>query len=445
MSRKSVSRRQFLGSTAAAAAFTIVPRHVMGGAGYTAPNEKLNIAFIGVGGRGGSHVKRITSENIVAFCDVDDIRAAKTYEKHPSVKKYKDFRVMLEKEDKNIDAAVISTPDHTHAVAAMMAMKMGKHVYLEKPLTHSIYEARMLTEAARKYNVVTQMGNHGHSGEGSRLVCEWIADGAIGKVREVHVWTDRPYGWWPQGIERPTDTPAVPDTLDWDLWLGPAPERPYNPSYVPFKWRGWWDFGTGALGDMGCHLIDTPFWALNLGHPVSVEASSTPLFEETAPLASMVTYMFPSRGDMPEVKMTWYEGGLRPPLPEEVPVDTRLGDKSGGVLFVGDKGKLTCCTGGDGPMLIPVERMRTYRRPPKTIRRSNGHCKDWIEACKTGKKEIASANFDYSGPLTETVLLGNLAIRTGKKLLWDGENMKVTNVPEANGHVQRQYRQGWTL
>jgi len=445
MDKKTINRRQFLGTSAAAAAFTIVPRHVLGGAGYTSANEKLNIASVGAGGRAKSDINEVSSENIVALCDVDDKRASETYQNYPKAKKYKDFRVMLEKEQNNIDAVIVATPDHTHAAAAMMAMKMGKHVYVEKPLTHSIYEARMLTKAAKKYKVATQMGNQGHSGEGNRLIVEWIADGAIGDVTEVIVWTNRPYGYWPQGINRPKDTPAVPDTLDWDLWLGPAPARPYHPAYVPFKWRGWWDFGTGALGDMGCHLIDTPVWALNLGHPNSVEASSTPVFEETAPIGSMVTYNFPARQNMPPVKMTWFDGGLKPPLPEELTADRRIGDKSGGVLMIGTKGKLSCGCYGEGPRLIPFERTKTYKKPEKTIRRSNGHHKDWIEACKTGNFDLASSNFSYAGSLTEIVLLGNLAVRTGKKLLWDGGNMKVTNIPEANQYVQRQYRQGWSL
>ena len=267
-----MSRRDFIGGAAAVAAFTIVPRHVLGGPGHTPPSEKLNIAGIGVGGKGAGDIGAVESENIVALCDVDEKQAGKTFEKYPGAKTYRDFRKMLEKE-KNIDAVVVATPDHVHAPASMMAIKMGKHVYCEKPLTHSIYEARMLTEAARKHKVATQMGNQGHSGEGTRLICEWIWGGAIGEVREVHTWTNRPI--WPQGIDRPEETPPVPPTLAWDLWLGPAPDRPYHPAYMPFKWRGWWDFGTGALGDMACHIIDPVFWALKLGYPKSVEAVST--------------------------------------------------------------------------------------------------------------------------------------------------------------------------
>ena len=292
--KKSVNRRQFLGGAAAAAAFTIVPKHVLGGAGHTPPSEKLNIAGIGVGGMGCSDINNVSSENIVALCDVDHRRAAPTFNKHPKAKKYHDFRVMLEKEDKNIDAVTVSTPDNVHAVAAMMAIKMGKHVFVQKPMAHDVYEVRRLTEAAKKYKVVTQMGNQYHSGEGVRLICEWLWDGAIGPVREVHTWTNRPMGQcgFPAGMERPSDTPVPPANLNWDLWLGPAPYRPYHPLYVPFKWRGWWDFGTGALGDMGCHIMDLAFWALKLGGPVSVEASSTEVNSETGPLAAMVHYKF---------------------------------------------------------------------------------------------------------------------------------------------------------
>ncbi|MHC4302215.1 MAG: Gfo/Idh/MocA family protein [Planctomycetota bacterium] len=435
-----MSRRDFVGGAAAAAAFTIVPRHVLGGAGHTPPSEKLNIAGIGAGGKGAGDIGGVSSENIVALCDVDDEKAAETYKKFPKAAKYRDFRKMLEKE-KSIDAVVVATPDHVHAPASMMAIKMGKHVYCEKPLTHSVYEARMLTEAARKYRVATQMGNQGHSGEGTRLICEWIWAGAIGEVREVHAWTNRPI--WPQGIDRPEETPPVPPTLAWDLWLGPAPYRPYHPAYLPFKWRGWWDFGTGALGDMACHIIDPVFWALKLGHPKSVEAISTSVNSETAPKASIIYYEFGAREGMPPVKMTWYDGELMPPKPDELEEGRRMGSRNGGALFVGDKGKLMCGCYGKNPRLIPETAMQAYERPPKTIPRVEGHHKDWLNACKGGKP--ACSNFDYSGPLTEAVLLGNLAIRAGKRLEWDGENMRVTNVPEANRYVRRDYRAGWTL
>ena len=290
------------------------------------------------------------------------------------------------------------------------------------------------------------MGNQGHAGEGIRVIKEWIQDGAIGQVREVHVWTDRPGGrWYTAAAARPKETPPVPSGLDWDLWLGPAPQRPYHSAYHPFKWRGWWDFGTGALGDMGCHIIGPAFWALDLAYPSSVEASSTKVNPETYPLASMVTYRFPQRANMPAVKMTWYDGGLMPARPEKLELNRQMawGDKSGGVLFVGNKGKLMCDHHGDSPRLIPETKMKAYERPPKTLPRSIGHHKEWIKACKGGKP--AGSNFDYAGLLTETVLLGNLAIRMGQKLYWDGPNTKITNVPEANKYIHRQYREGWSL
>ncbi len=438
-----ISRRDFVRGAAAAAAFTIVPRHVLGGSGHTPPSEKLNIAGIGVGGQGARDIDEVSSENIVALCDVDEEYAAPVFNLYPKARKYRDFRRMLEKEEKNIDAVVIATPDHTHAVIAMMAIKMGKHVYCEKPLTHTVYEARMLTEAARKAKVATQMGNQGHSDEGIRLICEWIWDGAIGPVREVHVWSNRPGGWFVASIGRPKDTPPVPATLDWDLWLGPAPERPYHPCYLPVKWRGWWDFGTGAIGDMGCHSLDSVFRALKLKYPASVKARSTKVNSETYPKFSIIHYQFDVRDDVPPVRLTWYDGGKKPARPKELERGRQMGDKEGGVLFVGDKGTIMSNHMGGSPRLIPETKMKAYKRPPKTLPRSIGHYKEWIEACKGGKPP--GSNFDYAGPLTEMVLLGNIAIRTRKKLNWDGLNMEVTNMPEANEFVHRQYRQGWNL
>ncbi len=438
-----MSRRHFLATAAAAtAAFTIVPRHVLGGPGYQAPSDKLNIAGIGVGGMGGGNVRGCESENIYALCDVDKEYAARTFKAYPKAKKYTDYRKMLEKE-KSLDAVIVATPDHTHAAITMAAMQLGKHAFVQKPLTNTIYEARMLAEAARKYKVATQMGNQGHAGEGNRLMCEWVADGAIGPVREVHCWTDRPGGRWPQGVGRPEGTPRVPRTLDWDLWLGPAPYRPYHSDYVPFQWRGWWDFGTGALGDMGCHIIDTPVWVLNLGHPTSVEAVSTPVNSETAPVSSIITLRFPARGKLPPVKLTWYDGGLTPCIPDELEEGRRIGDRNGGVLLVGDKGTIMCGCYGENPRIIPESKMAAYEQPPKTIPRSPGIHEEWLAACKGGKP--ASSNFDVSGRLTEIVLLGNLALRTGRRLDWDGPNMKVTNFPEANQYVHRGYRDGWSL
>ncbi|MHC4475408.1 MAG: Gfo/Idh/MocA family protein [Planctomycetota bacterium] len=436
----SITRRDFVRGAASAAVFTIVPRHVLGGPSHTPPSEKLNMACIGVGGRGAGVVGGVASQNIVALCDVDAERAAETFKRYPNVKRYRDFRKMLDKEDKNIDAVTVATPDHVHAVASTTAIKMGKHVYCEKPLTHSIYEARKLAEAAREAKVATQMGNQGQASEGNRLVSEYIWDGAIGPVREVHVWTNRPI--WPQGMDRPDGTPPIPDTLDWDMWLGPAPERPYNPAYLPFVWRGWWDFGTGALGDIACHRFDPIFRALKLGHPTSVEATSTLVNKETFPVASIIRYEFPARGDMPPVKLIWYDGGLKPARPDELEAGRKLG--SGGILFVGDKGKLL------NERLIPESRMTEYGKPPQLLPRSPGHFEEWIDACKGGKP--AGANFDFAGPMTEVVLLGNVALRpelreelARTKLHWDGENMKFTNMPEANDYLRRQYREGWVL
>lgn len=407
------------------------------------PNGRLNIAGIGVGGMGGYNIKVVSeTENIVALCDVDYKYAAKTFSKYPQAKKYKDYRIMLEKQ-KDIDAVIIATPDHTHAVIAMAAMQLGKHVYVQKPLTRTVYESRVLTEAAREYKVATQMGNQGRSGEGIRLIKEWIDDGAIGEVREVYAWTNRPI--WPQGMKRPKKTPKVPKHLDWDLFLGPSPYRPYNPAYHPWNWRAWWDFGTGALGDMACHIIDPIFMALNLGYPVKVEASSTPVNNDSAPHASIVRYDFPAREGMPPVKLTWWDGGLMPPRPEELEPGRRMGDENGGVLFIGSKGKLMSGCYARNPRLIPETKMKEYKRPEKTIPRVKvKHEMDWVKACK-GERPACS-NFDYSGPLSEVVVMGNLAIRSGKQLDWDGTNMKVTNnVPEAEQYVNPPYRAGWKL
>ncbi len=443
-----VTRRQFIQHTAAVAApFMIVPRHVLGGVGRTPPSEKLNIAGIGVGGQGAADLHELRSENIVALCDVDDARAAETFERFPKAARYKDFRRMLEKEDRNIDAVLVATPDHCHAVASVAAIKMGKHVYCEKPLTRTVHEARAVAKAAREAKVATQMGNQGMAFEGNRLINEWIWDGAIGPVREVHVWSDRPtHGgklFWAQGVERPEDTPPVPATLDWDLWLGPAPYRPYHPAYVPFKWRGWWDFGSGGLGDMGVHNIAPVYSALQLGAPTAVDSSSTLVYKDSLPLASTVHYEFPARGDMPPVRLHWYDGGMMPPRPEELDEGEEL-DREDGIIFVGDKGKILVeGWGGNEPRLIPKSKMDNYKQPGKSLPRSVGHHREWIEACK-GRGETRS-NFDFAGPLTEALMLGTVSVRTGKRLLWDAENMKVTNEPEANELLHYKYREGWSL
>jgi predicted dehydrogenase len=448
MSRQQISRRRFLGTAAATTAFTIVPRHVLGGAQHTAPSEKLNIAGIGVGGMGKSNLSQLESENIVALCDVDHAYAAGTFKKYPQAKVYTDFREMLDKE-KGIDAVMIATPDHTHAVISMEAMRRGKHVYCQKPLTHDIYEARMLAKAARETGVTTQMGIQGHSGEGARLICEWISDGAIGEVHEVDAWCNLsyyPFGhayWSSKWSRRPEDTPPVPATLNWDLWLGPAAQRPYHPAYHPAVWRCWWDFGCGMMGDRGAHTLDPVVWALKLGHPTSIEATSLDLNPDIHPIASVVTYQFPAREGLPPVKLTWYEG-VRAPRPMELEDGRRMGHAEGGSLFKGAKGKLVGGVSGEDPRLIPESRMKEYRLPPKTIPRVEGsHEQDWVRACKAGKR--AGADFEYSGLLTEICLLGNVAKRVDARIEWDGPNMKVTNLPEANKYIRTQYREGWKL
>ena len=452
------TRRQFLQAAAiTASAFTIAPRSVLGGPAQKAPSEKLNIAGIGVGGMGGHNLKQCAGENIVALCDVDQNYSANTIKQYPQAKVYRDFREMLDQQ-KDIEAVIVATPDHTHAMIALAAIRAGKHVYVQKPMTHSVYEARVLTEAAREHKVATQMGNQGHSGDGTRLVCEWIAAGAIGTVREVQAWTNRPV--WPQGVEveRPKETPAVPAGLDWDRWLGPAPYRPYHPTYVPGTWRAWWDFGTGSLGDLGCHILDAAFWALKLKYPSSVEAcistywhdlwKKTDPRNETYPRSTIVRYQFPARQGLPPVRLTWWDGGMMPPRPEGLEPDEELGDSDGGLVFLGDKGILICGCYGRSPRVFPESRMKELPKTPQTIARIpgglDGHEKDWVRACKGGAP--ASSNFDYSGPLSEMVLMGNLAVRfPNRPLLWDGENMKVTNHPDANGYVRRKYREGWTL
>ena len=465
-----ISRRAFNTAAASTAfAFSIVPAKVLGG---NAPSNKLNVAIIGADGQGGFSIEGTRDENIVALCDVDDVRSARALRNNPQAKIFRDFRVMFDKMEKDIDAVCVCTPDHTHYTAAMAAIQRGKHVYCEKPLAHSVYEVRKLTEAARKHKVATQMGNQGHSDEHIRLVCEWIWDGAIGEVREVHAWSDRPMGGFafPSSIPRPKETPATPETLDWDLWLGPVKHRAYHPLYAPAYWRGFIDFGTGALGDMGCHILDPSFWALKLGSPISVEANVTynpdltlwrdianrkidsedgidklinHMKNETFPATSKVTYEFPSRDGMAPVKLTWYDGGLLPPRPEEL-VDEYGGN---GEFIIGDKGTIRHGShGASGARIIPEEKMRDYMNnlPPKTIKRVKGHHADWIEACKGG--DPASSNFDYGGPLTEMVLLGVLAMRIpNQKLLWDSEKLEFTNSSEATELVKPVYENGWIL
>jgi len=442
-----ISRRQLMGGAAAvAAAFTIVPSHVLGGRGNNVPSNKLNVAGIGVGGRGASDINACENENVVALCDVDVDRAKGTFKKFPNARVYKDFRRMLDAEAKNIDAVTIGTPDHIHAPAAIRAMKMGKHVYCEKPMAHTICEAREMTRVAKQTGVVTQMGNQGHAGEGLRLTYEFIHDGAIGTIREVHVWSDRAgtaeRPWWPQGIDRPKDTPSVPETLDWDLWLGPARWRPYHSAYVPHDWRGWFDYGCGALGDMAVHNANPAFFCLDLGAPIAAEAESSPVNNETFPLWSIIKYYFAAKGDRPAVKMTWYDGGKKPPNPPELK-GREL--KSNGILFVGSKGKILCGSHAGSPALLPEELSRSYKKPAKTLKRSPGHHQEWIQACKDNRPQDAKAGFWYSGPFTEALLVGNLAVRLGRRVEWNAETMRSPNVPEADNYITKFYRAGWAI
>ena len=454
MTKPKTSRRAFLSASAASAfSFTFLPRHVLGGVGQIPPSERLNVAGIGCGGMGGGDIAKLTSlgANFVALCDVDEARAAGTFKAHPTARRYKDFRQMIEKEAKNIDAVTVGTPDHIHAVAAMAAIKAGKHVYVQKPLTRTLHECRELTKAARAAKVVTSMGNQGHASEGSRLTNEWIQAGVIGEVREVHTWSDRAGHLWKQGVGRPTDTPPVPATLDWDLWLGPIQERPYHSAYAPVGWRGWWDFGTGAIGDMGCHIIDHPVWALDLGAPISVESSTTidgtmlakgKINFETYPIAAMITYRFAARGKLPPVTMTWYDGGLMPPAPAELPAGQRL--PGNGVLYIGSKGKMYHGSHGGMPQLLPGTLIDQAKAVPKTMARSPGHYEEWYQACKGGKTPVD--NFDYAGPMTETALLGVLSLRSpGTRLEWDSANLKMKNAPELNEYIRTEYRKGWSL
>ena len=479
---KSNSRRDFLAKSLVASGIFIVPRHVLGGKGYLAPSDRLNLAAIGAGGKGRSDIMNASvkgRERVVALCDihisgehgVTDCRKA-----FPNATFYQDFREMLDKE-KDIDAVTISTPDHTHANAAIFAMERGKHVYVQKPLTHNVREARILTEMARAQKVVTQMGNQGASNPTQLEIQGWINSGKIGKISEVKVWTNRPV--WPQGIPWPEPQgDQKPSDLNWDLWLGPAKETEYNPAMHPFNWRGWWDYGTGALGDMGCHLMDIPFKALKLKYPVDVEASVGSVFRrmwtaeylpEGCPPSSLVTLHF----DATEVsgapiEMTWSDGGIRPPHPYLIPSEDEMGDSgsSSGVMIVGEKGIITCGSYGVNAKLYrPGEPVVNSAPPTPSDEPEFGHQRKWVDACKAGfdsaEHKALTSSFDYSGPLTETVLMGNLAIRSyllrrqraqggfeyygQKRLLWDGENMRITNLEEANQFATRSYRKGWEI
>ncbi len=438
-----MKRRQFLKRTAVVAAgFAIVPRHVVSGAETKPPSEKLNIAGIGVGGQGAGDLREMATENIVALCDVDWNKAAHTFKQYPDATKYKDYRVMLDKQ-KDIDAVMIATPDHMHAPITVAALRSGKHVYVEKPMAHSIEEARVMTRVAKETGLVTQMGNNGHAGEGLRLTREWLQAGAIGKVAEIHCWSDRPGHFWKQALDRPTDTPPVPEGLDWDLWLGGAPFRPYHPVYHPRSWRGWIDFGTGALGDMAIHNMDPAFYALDLGLPVAAEAKTSLLKPESYPEWNVITYEFAAHGNQPAATITWYDGGKMPPNPRDRESANPLGDN--GIYFVGEKGTIMCGGWSGSPALYPTRRREEFERPEKTIPRSSGHRSEWIQACKDGKPEDAKAGFEYSGPFTESLLVGNLAVLLQKRVEWNAEEMVASNAPEAEPLIRKKYREGFGI
>jgi predicted dehydrogenase len=468
------NRRDFIKtSSIAAAAFMIIPRHVLG-RGFVAPSDRLLIASIGVGGKGQSDIAMFHKSgkaDIAFLCDVDTRRAAKSVNAFPKAKFYKDWREMFDKEHKNFDAVSVSTPDHNHAIQALAAMQLGKHVYVQKPIAHDLYEARVLTQAAKKYKVVTQMGNQGSSNDGTRIMKEWYEAGLIGDVHTVHAWTDRPV--WPQGIPWSTLKSDVPKELDWDLWLGTAPHKKYVKKLVPFNWRGWWDYGTGAIGDMGCHLVEAPFSVLNLQYAKDVQCSVGSVyidefkrgyFPESCPPSSHVTLTFPktekTNGD---VTLHWMDGGIQPERPSELEPNEIFGDGGNGTLFIGTKGKMLCDTYSENPRLLPLSRNENINVAQKYARvrdGANGHYKQWIEGCMAGygKNELSSP-FEIAGPLTETLLMANLAIRgydihkevlgedvypgRSAKLLWDNKLMKITNFDEINQFVKRDYREGW--
>ena len=473
------SRRKFIRNTAlTAAGFFIVPRHVLG-RGFVAPSDRLVVAAIGAGGKGAddvNHFFKSGKADIGFLCDVDDRQAVESRKNFPKAKYYKDFREMLAKEGKSIDAVSVSIPDHQHGVAAMAAMQMNKHVYVQKPMTHDIYEARMLTQAAHKYKVVTQMGNQGASGDGVRQLQDWYNAGTIGDVHTIYCYTDRPI--WPQGVGRPGNTSPIPAGLDFDLWLGTAPKKEYFEGILPFNWRGWWDYGTGALGDMACHIMAPAFAVMGLGYPTSAECSvatkyienwNKAYYPESGPIASHITLRFKGEKGKPDVELHWMDGGIQPSRPEELGANEEMGDGGNGVIFLGTKGKMMAGTYGVNPQLLPTSRTKEVK-VPQTVARVNGgedgHYAAWVEAAIAGygseKAKNLSSNFDIAGPLTESVLMGNLAIRSydirkpkGKddfdypgrfiKLLWDGPNMKITNFDEANQFVKRTYREGWSM
>ena len=473
-----MKRRQFIKQTAGATAvFSIVPSYVLGGC-HIPPSDTLYVAAIGVGGRGGGIVRELTATKkvkFVALCDVDDRRAKGSYELHDKAARYKDFRKVFDNHIDDIDAFTVGTPDHTHAIIALPFMRAKKHAYVEKPLTHNIHEARLLAKVAKEQGIVTQMGNQGSSSDGIREAQEWIESGAIGTVTKVDCWTNRPV--WPQGLRNINEGEPVPEGLDWDLWLGPAHQRPYHSAYLPFKWRGWWDFGTGGLGDMGCHIMETPFRTLNLGYPYEAEASCTTVwagdfveanYDKACPPSSIVRLKF-KNDTYGNIDLNWYDGGIMPDLPDELKDSEMIGDWNGGSVFYGSKGMLVTDCYSRNPRLLPSEEMSDFKKPDPSIPRVKngfgGHANNWVEGCINGTP--TSSPFSYAGPLTEAVLMGNLAIKSfqykvlkeGKtstdwapfdypgrrKLFWDGANMKVTNYDKANAWVTRDYRNGWEV
>jgi predicted dehydrogenase len=438
---KQLNRREFLRSAAFSSAGLVIlsnSRLVRG----TQANEKLNVACIGVGGRGAADVDGVgATENIYALCDVDEKRAAQTFETYPQAKRYKDFRRMLDEIQDKIDAVVVGTPDHIHAVAGMTAMKLGKHCYCEKPLTHSVYEARQMANLAREKKLVTQMGTQIHASDNYRRVVELVQTGAVGKIREVHVWLAADFKGPPTPTDMfqpnlPSDQPPVPETLDWDLWLGPAAYRPYSPKYVPAKWRYWWNFANGWLGDFFCHYCDLAFWALKLRHPTTIEAKG-PVHPESAAKWTIAKQEYPARGDLPAVTLTWYNGGGYP----EFAKDDKTLQWPNAVLFMGSDGMLIADYGKH--QLLPEEKFAGFQPPEPFIPNSIGHHREWAEACKTGGP--TTCNFGYSGALTEAALLCNVALRTGRKIIWDAQNLKAIGCPEADKFIRRQYRDDWTL
>ena len=435
-----LTRRKFLCDAALAGSGLVILSN-SGLVRGTPANSKLNIAGIGVGGRGAADIEGVAGENLVALCDVDHKHAAATFEKFPAAKRYTDFRKMLEEMYDEIDAVVIGTPDHTHAAPGVMAMKLGKHCYCEKPLTHSVYEARVMANVASENKLVTQMGTQIHAGNNYRRVVELVQTRAIGSVEDVHVWLGANF----EGPAKPTDTSQpdaptdrapVPEGLDWDLWLGPAPYRPYSPAYAPFQWRYWWNFANGQLGDFFCHYCDLAFWALKLRHPTTVEAEG-PVHPESAAKWTIAKQQYPARGELPAVTLTWYNGGGYPAFVKERNIPLW----GSAVLFIGSKGMLIADY--NKHQLLPEAKFVDFQRPEPFIPDSIGHHREWIEACKTGGP--TTCNFDYSGALTEAALLCNVALRTGEKLTWDAKNLKAVGCPQADVFLRRQYRQGWTL